>query len=360
MSRILIKEKMKSQGDTIKILWFPRLQFDTDRLHITTWREMCRELEQLGCKVRIAIAGKDSGSVFDREYTPIFLIRKRYFRILTFWLFGYIKFFYTYIVFRPNVVILDVFSYWFSMPFVLLPKRSCLFLLDNRTPIYNSFNKVSTWEDKVSKYYTKLCFLYCKFLLDGMTVITEHYKQRVHRECGFKTSRLGVWSSGVNIEQFSNINRERPAFLKDKFVLMQHGGITYNRGLLETLDAMSMVEEDIVLVLLGEGDAEGEILRRIENYGLKNRVYLFPRVPHSELPLCITYCDCAIMAYPNIEYWNNNNPIKLLEYLSMGKVVICTDMWTFRDVCGDTKASVYISDNKPEFIAHAIDYCYKN
>jgi glycosyltransferase involved in cell wall biosynthesis len=66
------------------------------------------------------------------------------------------------------------------------------------------------------------------------------------------------------------------------------------------------------------------------------------------------------MAYPNIEYWNNNNPIKLLEYLALGKVVICSDIWTFRNVMKNSKCCCYIKNNDPKNIAAGITYCYEN
>ncbi|HDH52987.1 MAG TPA: glycosyltransferase [Nitrospirae bacterium] len=87
---------------------------------------------------------------------------------------------------------------------------------------------------------------------------------------------------------------------------------------------------------------------------------MLPPVPYSEIPEYISYCDCAIMAYPDIEYWNLNNPIKLLEYLAMGNVVICTDMWTFNDVMGNEKCACYVKDDSPQTIAEAINYCYNN
>jgi len=43
------------------------------------------------------------------------------------------------------------------------------------------------------------------------------------------------------------------------------------------------------------------------------------------------------MAYTDTEYWKNNNPLKFLEYLAMGKVVICTNMKTFNTIAGDRK-----------------------
>src|SRR3990167_2062358 len=115
-----------------KILWFPRLQFDIDRLHITTWREMCGELEDsFGCKVKIAIAGKiNAPRTFNRDYIHIFIIRKKFLRILTYLMFGYLKFFYTYLTYRPQIVILDLHSIWFSIPFSFLARKKIKFIVD--------------------------------------------------------------------------------------------------------------------------------------------------------------------------------------------------------------------------------------
>jgi len=348
----------------MKILWFPRLQLDIDTLHITTWREMCRELEGMGCEVRIAIAGKDSNNIFDRDYIRIFLIRKKYLRILTFWIFGFIKFVYAYFAFKPNVVILDISSTWFSLPFVIISRWKVLFIVDNRTPNYDETSNKSSMRDRVMKFYTNLSHWYSRHFLNGMTVITSYYKEQVCRRFGFPLSSIGVWGSGVDTSVFlpqKHASDIKPSFLKGKFIVMQHGYMSYNRGLLETIEAISRIDnEDIVLLLIGDGKVKPEILRKIERRGLEKKVYVLPPVPYSEIPTYIGYSNCAIMAYPNIEYWNNNNPIKLLEYLAMGKVVICTDMWTFKAVCGESKCACYLEDNDPETIKDAISYCYQN
>jgi glycosyltransferase involved in cell wall biosynthesis len=349
----------------MKILWFPRLQFDIDKLHITTWREMRRELKQgWKCDVRIAIAGKSRDNVFDKDHISVFIIRKKFLRVLTFWIFGYAKFVYHYLTFKPNVVILDIFTIWFSMPFVLLPNRKTLIIADNRTPYYNIIPHKLELSDRIMEFYTKLSYKYCKRFLDGMTVITDYYKEYLCGSFKFDPSCIGVWSSGANTDMFSsdkaNTNR-LPDFLKDKFIVMQHGEIGHNRGALETLNAIKLVNnEKVVLVFMGDGFAKQEILRKIKTLGLEKRAYFLPAVPYSDVPGYVGYCNCAIMAYPDIEYWNSNSPIKLFEYFAMGKVVICTDIRTFRNVGGDAKCIRYIKQNNPEEIARAINYCYEN
>jgi len=353
----------------MKILWFPRLQFDIDSLHITTWREMCRELKQsFHCNVKIAIAGKPTSNVFDRSYISIPIIRKKFFRILTFLIFGYLKLLYNFLTFRPQVVILDIYTIWFSIPFAFFPKKQTLFIVDNRTPFYNVETGNDTIKDKVMKIYIKCSYWYCNHFLNGMTVITDYYRKQVCNDYGFNRSDIGVWGSGVDVNKFLpqkyNIC-ERPSSLKDKFVIMQHGQISYNRGLFESVEALSMVKQnDICLVLIGDAAAgcraKDDILQLVKRLDLEEKVYILPPVSHPEIPKYISFSDCAVMAYPNIEYWNNNNPIKLLEYLAMGKVVICTDMWTFKDVMWDKRCAYYIKNNDPQSIAHAIEYCYEN
>lgn len=354
----------------MKILWFPKLDFDIDKLHITTWREMFKRLKDSGHHVDIAIAGrKDNDEIFGEKYISVPMIRVKYFRTLSFWVAGFLKFIIAYVKIVPNVVVLDLYTIWFSLPLLFIPhKNRSLLILDNRTPFYNRTSHESTMRDSFFKFYTVLSYLYCKFSFDGMTVITNYYKQNISKDFNFDSSAIGVWGSGVDIEKFSPqkyVNEDIPFFLKNKFVLIQHGEISYNRGLFETVEAIRMIDrEDVCLVLIGTAvggsKARDDILLLVQKLNLEKKVFVLPPVPHSQIPKYISYSNCAIMAYPNIEYWNSNNPIKLLEYLAMGKVILCTDMWTFKEVMGNNNCAYYLKNNKPECIAEAINNCYQN
>ncbi len=330
---------------------------------------MCRELEGLGHNVKIAIAGKCNKNIFGKKCISIPIVRKKIFRILSFWINGFVKFIASYFKSKPDVVILDSFSIWFSLPLIFIPhKRRALIIVDSRAPLRKLTTQKSTLSDFIFKIYTRWCLLYCKYFLDGMTVITSYYKKKVCSDFKINFSSIGVWNSGVNISNFSPQKYEnsyRPPFLREKFVLMQHGEISYDRGYLETLRALSMIErKDVCLMLIGDSIHKSKMKEEINELSkelcLEEKLYILSPVSHFEIPELISYCDCAIMAYPNIEYWNYNNPIKLLEYLAMGKVVICTDMWTFNDVMGNEKCAHYLKDNTPQSIAEAINYCYDN
>ncbi len=358
---------LKEKSGKMRILWFPRLQTDIDKFHITTWREMCRELEEMGHDVKIAIAGSEAEEMFGKRCIPVPIIRRKVLRVLSFAINGCLKFIVSYIKFKPDVVILDWFSIWFNLPFILIPRRSrALIIMDSRSPL-QKLTALKSLSNAAYRIYTRLCLFHCKHFLDGMTVITSYYKEKICNDFDFDPSFVGVWSSGVNLFNFSPKKYEeskRPLFLNGKFVLMQHGEISYNRGYFETIRALKMTKSDVCLVLIGDSISTSRVKEEVEKLSkelcVEQKIFILPPVSYLEIPKYISYCDCAIMAYPDTDYWNLNNPIKLLEYLAMGKVVICTDMWTFNDVMGRGKCAYYLKDDSPEVIAEAINFCYEN
>lgn len=353
----------------MKILWFPRLQFDIDRLHITTWKEMCDCLENNGHQVRIAIAGKKIDGVFERDYIPVFTIRRKFLRILTFWFFGLIQFMKHVVLFKPDIIILNIFTIWFSLPLIMLGiKRKTTIVVDHRNPYSRVDKGRLTLQDRLTLIYSSAAIRFCGKYLDGMTVITDYYKNLITRRHRYDRQKIGVWSSGVNTRSFSpEAASPVPAFecFRDRFVVMQHGQISLNRGVFESVEAMTYMDDDaICLVLLGDAIGKDKSLEQlkayVKNHGLEKRVYLPGPVPYKAVPDYLNYADCGLVAYPDIEYWNLNNPIKLLEYMAMEKVMICTDMWTFKHVLKDSGSVYYLKTNSPEEIAKGIKYFYDN
>ena len=352
----------------MKILWFPRYQPDIEKF-TPNWREMYKALTSMGHTIQIALAGRPAPGIFDHPYIHVRIFRVKYLRILSFWIAGFIKFLFTYFSFRPDVVILDIFTFWFGIvPFLFPGIKRCKIILDNRTPFYNSTSDELTLRDLLFRAYTRAAYFFCLLINGGITTITLHYRDSLSRAFRISPQRIGVWGSGVDNERFDPALYEKNEHSfpwKGKFVIIQHGQISYNRGIFESIKAISLANNDkIALVIIGssinDAEIDAELNELIYNLDLCESVYRIPTVPHEAIPRYISSANCAIMAYPNIEYWNNNNPLKLVEYLAMGKVVICTDMWTFRDVCGTSKCAVYIKDNEPKTIAEAISWCYKH
>lgn len=343
----------------MKILWFPRLQYDVDRLHLTTWKEMANALGRQGHAVRVAVAG------IPKDETPAGWIRlpllpAKGFRLPGFWVFGYAAFLWQFLRFRPDLVLLDVYTAGFACPWIWLARRTA-WILDQRTPIAHTSLRRGPLRRGAERALTAATAVFARRWFDGLTTITEAFRARVSEQFGVPRERIGVWGSGIDPARFDP-DRCRPAArpedLRDRFVVFQHGEWSSNRGILETVRALREPGlENAALVLRGEGPAREDILRQARACGVADRVRLWPPVPHAEIPAQIAACDCAAMAYPVDDYWNCNHPIKFVEALAMGKVVVCTPIAAVREAGPEARFLEVVPDNRPESIAAGIRAC---
>ena len=343
----------------MRILWFPRLQFDVDHLHMATWREMALALERQGHCVRVAVAGISKRAA-PPGWVRLPLVPIPGLRVLGFWLCGYAAFLWQWLTFRPDLVILDVHTAGFGFPMACLSRRAT-WLLDQRTPIAHTSLRRGPFRQAWEQALTATALACARKWFDGLTTITEAFRDRMAQRYGVPRERIGVWGSGIDPERFDPARctpTARAESLRGRFVVFQHGEISFNRGILETVRALREPGmEDVALVLRGEGPAQAEILRLARECRVEDRVQILPPVPQAEIPAQILQCDCAVLAYPVDEYWNCNHPLKFVEALAMGKVVICTPMEAVRAAGPSARFLEIIPDNRPESIAAGIRNC---
>ncbi len=342
----------------MKILWFPRLQFDVDRLHLVTWREMSRELEKRGHAVRVVVAGVPAAES-PEGWIRLPLVRVKGLRLLGFWLAGCVVFAWQYLTFRPELVILDVYTAGFGLPFAWARRRAA-FLVDNRFPIAHTSIRRGAVRGMLERWLTSVAFSLARRRYDGMTVITNFFRDLVAQRYGFPAWRIGVWGSGVDPELFDPARYE-PSVQVGGFNVFQHGELSFNRGILETVRSLREAGmENVVLTLLGDGPARQEIERVSFECGVDARVRILAPVPVKDVPAHLAASDCVALAYPVDEYWNCNHPVKFVEALAMGKVVVCTPLSVALETGFSARCLEMIPDNRPATIAQAILRCMRD
>ena len=67
-------------------------------------------------------------------------------------------------------------------------------------------------------------------------------------------------------------------------------------------------------------------------------------------------CDVGTLPHPKRAKWETQMPLKLLEYLAMGKMVVATDMEAHR---GWGKGVILLPDNKPETLADGLERVFQ-
>ena len=211
---------------------------------------------------------------------------------------------------------------------------------------------------------------FAKRLFNGITIITPLMKKEICGRFRINPETVGVWSSGVSKSLFDPktyklsalILREKLG-LTGKFVVLYHGVFSANRGLAESIEAMSIVKnanKNVIFMLLGTGPYNQKLRDLIREKELQNNVIIHGPVEHVEVPKFIEMCDIGIVPMPNHPYWQTQSPLKLLEYLAMSKVVVLTSIPAHWAVVGKEKCGIYISSAEPVEIAKSIIYTYDN
>jgi len=118
----------------------------------------------------------------------------------------------------------------------------------------------------------------------------------------------------------------------DDIIIGYAGALSHSAGihiLLQSVRNLSKQYPELSLFILGtkqipgEGDEIPELIKELD---LESRVTFIPPVTHEEVPRFLSSCD--ILCSPQIDCPVNraSNPIKVVEYLSMGLPTICSSI----------------------------------
>ena len=350
----------------MRIIWVAKKPFDIapDR---TTWLEMIRSLQDEGHQVTLYTYGlgarEDFGFPSVIRYLPV--IRIPGLIMLSFWIVLYLLLVWEALFRRPEVVILDLYTFWCGFPFDLLGRLGLSrtqFVLDIRSTI-NEGQRFGIF-DAFGGLLTSLGLRYTKFMLSGITTITPQLRDYLVDLIGIDPEAIGIWSSGVDEKRFDPLTVQptpRPEGWETCFLVFYHGYIANNRGLYEAVEAMNLVRQthpEIRLMFLGNGLDQEALADRITELSLQENVLLLQSVPYEEVAAYVATGDVALMAYPDTQFWRTSSPIKLLEYMAMGKPVLLRDIPVFHAFTENTQCAFFLPDNDPQTICSAIIQVY--
>jgi len=139
-----------------------------------------------------------------------------------------------------------------------------------------------------------------------------------------------VWiPNGVDTEIFRR--RESDEELKEKLGLEDCFVLGYVGVLREWVDLEPVYKalrklEGVKLVVVGEEGRIKENKEMVKNMGIEDKVIFVGTVPYVEVPRYISIFDAGLIPFKKNEITENAVPLKLFEYLYMGKPVISTKL----------------------------------
>jgi glycosyltransferase involved in cell wall biosynthesis len=186
---------------------------------------------------------------------------------------------------------------------------------------------------------------------DVILVINEGLREVV-AGLGAPASRTRILRTGIDAARFTPVNaddalKSRLGLQDTDTVLFFMGWLYKFSGLKEVARELAGTENNIKLVVVGEGDAYDDLQKIEEENHLQGRLILTGKKLYKDIPGYISLANvCILPAYPDEKIMRDIVPIKLYEYMAMQKPVISTRLPGVMKEFGEDNGVVYV--DRPE------------
>jgi glycosyltransferase involved in cell wall biosynthesis len=189
------------------------------------------------------------------------------------------------------------------------------------------------------------------------TVVVTEAMARIFAERGVPMERLLVTPNGVDPDHFhpevdGSAVRERHS-LRDAFVVGFVGWVRPWHGVDTLIDAVARLKDrlgDLRLLIVGDGPALPALKEQAEKSSVTDRVIFTGPVVQDEVPAHVAAMDVAVQ--PNVTEYAS--PIKLFEYLALGKAVVAPRKPNIEEVVTDGQDALLFETGDVEDLARCL------
>jgi glycosyltransferase involved in cell wall biosynthesis len=142
--------------------------------------------------------------------------------------------------------------------------------------------------------------------------------------------------NGADVPRFRAVPRATLPNLPGRTVVGFVGSMKPWHGVEQLLDAFARVHPmyaDAVLVVVGTGPQETDVIERASQADLSGRVVCMGQTPHANIPSLIARFDVAVAPYLPVERFYFH-PLKVVEYLAAGKAIVYADQGDLGELIG--------------------------
>jgi glycosyltransferase involved in cell wall biosynthesis len=194
---------------------------------------------------------------------------------------------------------------------------------------------------------------HCCRRVDAVVTISEGLRRHVMQRYG--VDEVSVVPNGVDFDDFQGIQRgERPTSLPSDGVLLGYiGSVRRLEGLslvVRALERMPPRDPPIRLVVIGDGSERDSLERLARSLGVTDRVHFLGAIPHAEVADYYAFLDVLVFPRERSLVTEIVTPLKPLEALAMGKMVLASDVGGLTEIVRDARF-VFRADDVGDFIA---------
>jgi len=190
--------------------------------------------------------------------------------------------------------------FWFSWPFIKgIP---IIFELHSLQPL--SFLK---------KLFTKIAYN----ISDSIIVLSKTAKKWLVKTEKLSPDKILVLPNGIDLDLFSNnCDHHIKLPVNSKKNIGYIGSFYYWQGLFELVESMPYVlekEPDTQLILIGDGPLKKDIDNRIDDLGIRSKVFCLSYVNRKDIPSYLKSLDLFTMLRPKTQATELVTPLKIFE-----------------------------------------------
>lgn len=147
------------------------------------------------------------------------------------------------------------------------------------------------------------------------------------------TIHTGVDLARIRPDLDGRAIRAQWGFGENDVVMLFMGWLYRFAGLFELLDQLPNAPPELKLLIVGDGEAYGDLQRAVGQRNLSGRVVLTGRQPYDTMPQYLASSDICLLPSQINEVTRHIVPVKIYEYLASGRPVVASQLpGVMRDV----------------------------
>ncbi len=221
--------------------------------------------------------------------------------------------------------------------------------------LYPEINTLSRMQKRTLSHLEKRFIRHCDHVITVNPFIAEEMAERYGVVEPTVIYNAIDRPEGFDPSVAPNRFRESMSIADDDAILLYQGWMSKTRGLQDLVRAMKMVDDRVHLVMMGYGEARGELEQIVREENLGERVHFKEAVGQDELLYWTASSNAGIIPYQPIDLNNYySSPNKLFEFIQAALPIIANDLPFLRKVVAGEGFGVVAELQSPDQYAGAI------
>jgi glycosyltransferase involved in cell wall biosynthesis len=196
---------------------------------------------------------------------------------------------------------------------------------------------------------------------DHVVPVTQVLADRISL-IGVNANQLSVIPNGINLQRFGDFPNTEVAKVKhglqDRLVLGFTGFVREWHRLDRVIDLLAKTEDGQKrhLLLVGDGPARESLEQHAKSLGVTDQITITGIIARDKVADYVAAFDIALQ--PDVvEY---ASPLKLFEYMALGRAIVAPDTANIREVLTDQKDALLFNAENPDTFPAAVENCCNN